>query len=156
MVGFMGGHSLTAVLWSCWGMNLLDLSVMSRRFLKSKLLKRGPRSFLGRQVGMKNYSRSHFGQGKGLVVKSSRSIAGRPPGFLAQMSGKRLRAFSLHHIFSAKQRLLLLSQMNFSALHCLLLLFTNITCMKITGRINRENVRKRYVLKTLPSNITWT
>lgn len=73
-------------------------------FLMSKLLKRGPRSFLGRQVGMENYSRSHFAQGKGSVVKGSSIMAGHPPGFPVQMSGKRLEQFPLHRIFSDKQR----------------------------------------------------
>lgn len=64
-------------------MNLPDQNVKSRHFLKSKLL-------IGRQVGMESYSRSNFTQGKWPVVKSSRSIAGHPPEFPDQMSGKRL------------------------------------------------------------------
>lgn len=92
------------------------------------------------------YSRSHFTKRKGIVLKSCSSITGHPPGFPVQMPGERLAficcssLYNIYFLISRGKTLLSFSELEFSALHCLLLLLINIICMKITGETNSENV----------------
>jgi len=124
-------------------------------FLKSRLLNRGPRSFLGRQMGMENYNRSHFTRGKGPVVKSSRSIAGHQSGLWAQMSAKRLGQFSLQHIFSDKQRgyIIAISSNEFFSIMPLIAPLYKHDMHKISWK-DQEQKRKKVCVENSPSNTT--